>query len=203
MSTRAKHIRHAATAFCMLALSPLLMPAAGQSFEEGVSAYHQGDYATALENFRPLAEQGDPWAQVLLGVMYEDGEGVPQDYAEAARWYRLAAEWGHPMAQFNLGVMYDNGQGVLQDYAEAVTWYHRAAEQGNERAQTNLGVMYGLGQGVLQDYATAYMWGNIAAANGARPDLRDLMAEQLSPEQIVEAQRRARVCMESNYQDCD
>jgi len=29
-----------------------------------------------------------------LGVMYEDGSGVPKDYTEAARWYRAAAEQG-------------------------------------------------------------------------------------------------------------
>jgi len=55
--------------------------------EDGEAAYARKDYATALELFRPLAEQGDAQAQYNLGVMYDTGEGVPQDYALAVKWY--------------------------------------------------------------------------------------------------------------------
>ncbi len=61
-------------------------------FAEGVAAYGRGDYATALREFRPFAEQGDANAQFNLGVMYDKGQGVPQDYAEAVKWYRKAVE---------------------------------------------------------------------------------------------------------------
>ncbi len=57
-------------------------------FDEGVAAYNRGDYATALREWRPLAEQGDASAQLNLGSMYDAGVGVSQDYAEAVRWYR-------------------------------------------------------------------------------------------------------------------
>ena len=40
-------------------------------YEAGVDAYKRGDYATALREFQPLAEQGDADAQYYLGVMYE------------------------------------------------------------------------------------------------------------------------------------
>ena len=99
--------------------------------------------------------------------------------------------------------MYDYGNGVLQDDAEAVKWYRLAAEQGNAAGQNNLGVLYVQGQGVLQDYVKAHMWGNIAAANGGDSSLRDLIAEALTSAQIAEAQRLARICMASDYQDCD
>ena len=91
-------------------------------FDEGVAAFKRGDYATALREFRPLAERGDATAQFNLGIMYDTGLGVPQDYAEAARWYRKAADQGNATAQFNLGFMYSNGRGVPQDYAKAVKW---------------------------------------------------------------------------------
>ena len=55
--------------------------------------------------YRIAAEQGDVGAQYNLGVMYADGEGVPEDDAEAVRWYRIAAEQGDVGAQYNLGVM--------------------------------------------------------------------------------------------------
>jgi len=70
-----------------------------QDFDRGVSAYEAGDYLTALRELRPLAEQGDAVAQNYLGVMYYNGQGVPQNYAEAVRLYRLAAEQGIADAQ--------------------------------------------------------------------------------------------------------
>ena len=58
---------------------------------EGLAAYQQGDYATAVREWRPLAEKGDAGAQNNLGVMYRDGRGVPQDYVQAHMWFNLAA----------------------------------------------------------------------------------------------------------------
>ena len=34
---------------------------------------------------------GNAGAQLNLGLMYYNGQGVPQDYAESYKWYRLAA----------------------------------------------------------------------------------------------------------------
>ncbi len=95
----------------------------------------KGDYATALKEWRPLAEQGDAEAQCNLGYMYKGGKGVPQDDAEAARWYRLAAVQGLDRAQFNLGIMYATGRGVQQDYVQAYLWFSLAAAQGHGSAQ--------------------------------------------------------------------
>ena len=100
-------------------------------FETGFDALNRGDYATALREWRPLAEQGDAEAQNLLGIMYFNGEGVEQDNVEAVRWYRLAAEQGLANAQYNLGLMHDNGLGVAEDYVEANRWFRLAAKQGN------------------------------------------------------------------------
>ena len=63
-------------------------------FDEAVAAYQRGDYATAIRELRPLAEQGDADAQFNLGTMYGIGLGVPQDFAKAVKWYRKAAEQG-------------------------------------------------------------------------------------------------------------
>jgi hypothetical protein len=63
-------------------------------FEDATAAYKKGDYATALELMRPLAEEGDVAAQFNLGVMYQLSHGVPQDNGAAVSWYRKAAEWG-------------------------------------------------------------------------------------------------------------
>jgi TPR repeat protein len=53
--------------------------------------------------WRPLAEKGYAFAQLCLGHLYEDGEGVPQDYQQAAFWYGKAATQGDADAQSALG----------------------------------------------------------------------------------------------------
>ena len=126
------------------------------------------------------------------------------DYSAAFDLLRPWAEDGEAYAQNYLGLMYDKGQGVIQDYAEAMKWYRLAAEQGDAYAQFNLGVTYQYARGVLQSDVMSHMWYNIASANGANGagKLRDKRAELMTQADISEAQRRARVCMESNYQDC-
>ena len=75
-------------------LSLWLTTSAWAGWDGSWYAYNRGDYATALEEWLPLANGGDASAGYNLGVMYDHGQGVPQDYAEAVKWYRLAAERG-------------------------------------------------------------------------------------------------------------
>ena len=125
------------TATMMLATVIVLASApAWADSDDGLAAYLRGDYATALKEWRPLAEQGHANAQTNLGVMYNLGQGVPQDYNEAVRWYRLAAAQGYAYAQSLMGQMYDLGLGVPQDDVQAHMWLNLAAAQGNEEART-------------------------------------------------------------------
>jgi TPR repeat protein len=254
----------------------MLLPvvSAAQDFDTGLYAYEAADYATALREWTPLAEQGDARAQVKIGSMHSWGRGVPRDVVEAMRWYRLAAQQGDADAQNNIGFMYNFGLGVPQDYVEAMRWYQLAAQQGNARAQSNIGSMHKNGNGVPQDYAeavrwfrlaaqqdgrafsqrivgdtytvmqdyaeamrwyrlaaqqgdasaqveignmyydglgvtqddiAAHMWLSLAAANGEsdRAVRRYWAADRMTPADMFEAQRRARLCVESGYQDCD
>ena len=168
-------------------------------WDEGVAAAKRGDYATAVREWRPLAEQGYAKAQFNLGLMYDNGQGVSQDYAKALQWYRKAAEQGNVEAQYNLGFMYDNGQGVPQDYAKALRWWRKAAEQGNAKAQSKLGFMYRNGLGVPQDYVQAHMWYNLVASRSPPGMDRDravknrfIIAQKMTPAQISEAHKLAR-----------
>ena len=60
-------------------------------FQKGWDASKKGNYATALKEWRPLAEQGDAKAQSNLGWMYDNGFGVLEDDKEAVKWYRLGS----------------------------------------------------------------------------------------------------------------
>ncbi len=115
-------------------LAVTLATSAWAGFDEGWAAYESGDYATALEELLPLAEQGDAGALFILGLMYSKGEGVPHDYVEAMRWYRLAAEQSYSAAQFNLADMYKYGKGATQDYVQAYMWWSVAGANGFEEA---------------------------------------------------------------------
>ena len=185
--------------FMLVLAVTLPAPVLAADFQAGLEAYERGDFATAWEEWRPLAEQGNVDAQFNLGLMYEKGRGVPQDYAEAVKWYHLAAAQGDADAQVNLGAKYNYGLGVPQDYAEAIKWYHLAAAQGNASAQRDLGIMYAEGRGVIKDYAQAHMWFSLAAARappGAARDAatsnRDTVEQLMTPAQVAEAQRLAR-----------
>ncbi len=79
----------------------LATPVAAPDFEAGDKAYNRGDYAAALREWRPLAEQGDALAQASLGVMYRLGWGVPLDYVQAHLWWSLAASQGNKNAASN------------------------------------------------------------------------------------------------------
>jgi TPR repeat protein len=164
-------------------------------------SYGQPDF----EETKLLAEQGNAFAQVNLGLMYANGDGVPENDVEAVRWYRLAAEQGHAFAQHNLGLMYADGEGVPENDVEAVKWYRLAAEQGHAFAQNNLGLMYGNGRGVPENDVEAYVWFSVAAAQGhenARGN-RDIVSERLTPDQRARGQEIAAKCFESDYQDCE
>ena len=84
------------------------------------------------------------------------------------------------------------------DYATALRLFRPLGEQGNASAQYNLGVMYALGQGVPRDNVQAYMWFDLSARylEGVERDrmvrIRDVIASDMTPAQIAEAQRLAR-----------
>jgi TPR repeat protein len=130
---------------------------------------------------------------------------VTGDYTTALKEFLPLADQGNVIAQYNLGNMYSDGQGVPKDDAEAVRWYRLAADQGYANAQYNLGFMYKNGTGVLKDLTTAYMWWNIASENGHEGTQinRDNIEKEMTPEQIADATKRAKVCMASDYEDCD
>lgn len=193
------------TILITIALSlAVVAPASAQYLQKGYEAIARGDFATALRHFRPLAERGDAMAQKSLGIMYFRGDGIPKDDTEAVRWFRLSAEQGNAVAQSNLGSMYEKGRGVPKDETEAVRLFRLAAEQGLAAAQNNLGLMYDTGRGVPEDLVSAYMWWNLASAQGnymAKKN-KEIVVEQMTREQIAEAQRLSRECLARNYKGC-
>ena len=101
------------------------------------------DAGTSFQETKIKAEKGNAQDQFSLGVMYNDGRGVPKDEAEAVKWYRKAADQGYALAQFGLGLMYALGQGVPKDEAEAYKWFLLAGAQGDKGAKEKISEIEG------------------------------------------------------------
>ena len=150
----------------IIAVVGLVRPLSAAEFKDAVSAYNSGDYATALQILKPLADGGDVQAQIAIGGLYADGRGVDQNYTDAKAWFQRAADQGSSRAQFNIGSLHYHGQGVVRDYAEAVVWFERAASQGYPDAQFMLATMLAEGKGTAKGDAAAVRWYQMAAGNG-------------------------------------
>ena len=145
---------------------------ASADLQKGLTAYESGDYATALREWKPLAEQGHGVASYALGVMYRDGQGVSKNYKTAVKWFKLAAELQTAVGQYNLAMMYVNGQGVPQDYIRAYMWWEIAASSGIKS--------------VAPDAVSA----------------RDSASKRMAPAEIAEAKKLARECIRKKYKGC-
>ena len=131
--------------------------------DEGVRAIGSGDYAKAMKIFKA---DGSAVAQLNIGVMYLQGQGVRKDMREANKWFLKAAIRGNTQAQNNIAYSYLEGIGIQKDEREAVKWFRKAAEQGDSQAQANLGGCYLLGRGIIIDIQEAKKWFRKAAEQG-------------------------------------
>ncbi|GAA0732478.1 hypothetical protein CA233_05375 [Sphingomonas sp. ABOLD] len=159
-------------ALLLLASLALPAPALAQdaAVKAGVDAYNRGDYAGAMQAWRPAAEKGDADAQYNVGQIYKLGRGVPVDMVEAEKWYRLAALQGHDLGEANYGMMlFENGKREA-----AVPWLERAVANGEPRAQYLLGVMLFNGDGVARNWVRAYALMLRASAGGLDAATRTL-----------------------------
>jgi uncharacterized protein len=149
------------------------------------------NYKQAVYWYTMAATQGNKDAQYYLANNYEKGLGISQDYKQAIYWYTKAAKQGEIKAQANLGGLLAFGPETLRDVKKAVYWCKRSAEQGDVIGQFCLGALYEFGIEFSQDYQLAYVWANLAGAQGYKAAIkkRDIYAQKLSPEDLLEAQK--------------
>jgi TPR repeat protein len=141
-------------------------PAQPGTPQAGWDAFGRGDYKGALAIWTPLAEAGDPNMQVLVGSIYDYGQGVPQDDAEAVKWYEMAANKGSAKAQYQAGAVYARSPQV-KDPVQGYKWLTVAAKT---IGTGNVG-------GVTADQATT---------------LRTLVAMEMSKAEIEQAEAAAK-----------
>ena len=135
------------------------------STDAGWDAFGKGDYAGALAVWEPLAEKGDTTMQLLVGSIYDYGQGVPQNDAEAVKWYEMAAKSGSAKGQFQAGAVYARSAQV-KDPVQAYKWLTIAARTLSEGSR----------DGITADQATT---------------LRALVEGQMSEAEISKAKQEA------------
>jgi hypothetical protein len=96
------------------------------------------NYRAAKEDFESAIRQGYVGAYAALGLLYQNGQGVPQSNAEAVRLYRLGARAGDGYAMYDLGGMYGDGLGVPQDLNQAEAWLNKAIAEGRRDGDADL-----------------------------------------------------------------
>jgi len=152
---------------------------AASPFEDGVAAFHRKDYATALNLWLPLVEKDKMGGTAFnLGILYENGWGIPKNYNEAFKYYKISAERGFMLAFNNLATFYRNGFGVEKNLNSAVYWYEQGVEKGDKTAFNNLiqlanenhpvaldhvGALYLNGRFVPKNYQEAFKYYSRAA----------------------------------------
>lgn len=112
----------------------------------------------AAEELEQIANQGDPHAQYLMGLLYRDGGLLVPDAEQAKHWLALSAQ-KLPDAQYVLGKLYLSDDPDIYDPAKGLYWLQQAADSGHEYAAYRLGKEYLAGENISRDTvkAAAYL----------------------------------------------
>ncbi len=111
------------------------------------------------------ANRGNTDALFQLGLLYQEGKGVPRNFHQAATLFEKAAEAGHTEAMNSAGLYRRFGLGVEKDKKKANDLWSRAALKKNTYALYNLGQM----SFENEDYITAQILAGQAVKQAA-PD---------------------------------
>ena len=204
-------------AILVAALGIAMAGPASAGIDESIAVTKEGDYMAALKHLvipmrysleksicdaliatMPRVDRGIASVEALVADIYYFGHFVPKDYGTAVQWYLRAGDKGNALAQSTLGDIYYYGRGAPQNFTKAAAWWQLAADQGVAVAQLNLSVLYANGEGVPKDLVKSHLYANLAAAQlplGKDYEIavknREFIANQMAPEEIAEAQRRA------------
>ena len=121
----------------------------------------------AAEQLEQLAEDGDAYAQYIIGTAYRDGGLLIPDTAKAQKFLECAAKQEIDAAQYALGKLYLSDDADVHDPAKGIYWLKRSADSGNDYAAYRLGKEYLSGKNVSKDTSTAAESLRQAADNGS------------------------------------
>ena len=111
----------------------------------------------AIAELAQIANQGDPHAQYIMGLLYRDGGLLVLDTEQARRWLALSAQ-ELPDAQYALGKLYLSDDPDMHDSAKGLYWLQQAVDGGHEYAAYRLGKEYLSGENIPKDTTQAAVY---------------------------------------------
>ena len=134
-------------------------------FNLGMIAYQKKDYTTAIMLWHPLAMEGNPEAQLMLGNLYMREEGIYKDPSRGLSWYQKAISQGDVKTSRSLGLMYLYGDDIKKNSSQAINLLLKAARLGDVQSQYQLGNIYQDGKVISANLPKAAYWYEQAANN--------------------------------------
>lgn len=83
----------------------------------------------AVSEMDKLAENGDMYAQYLMGKLWRDGPLLIPDSVEARYWFEQAAEQEHIVAQYSLAKLYLSDDVEVRDIRLGELAVHRRGQR--------------------------------------------------------------------------
>jgi TPR repeat protein len=141
-----------------------------EAMGRGMRFHQEQSFVDAAQCYRLAAEMGETYSAMVLGRMYNEGEGIPQDRSEALRWFRLMGDHAIEESDTNLmrhlGLAYSFPNGILVDQTESFRWYQEAADRGDTEGMCELADCYSEDRGVQRNFGIAAEWYRRAAEKG-------------------------------------
>lgn len=100
-------------------------------------AWLSGNFDYAYELVKPRAEAGQPWAQLRLGIFYENGWVSKKDIEKAEYWYKKTInhkandDWSNGQmvgATGKAGYFNQNSDALIAEYNLALLYYNNAGD---------------------------------------------------------------------------
>ena len=136
-----------------------------ETIHRAKDAIEREDYGTAIELLQPLAKDGLPEAEFLMGYLYFTSADVTKE--DARIWLERAAAKNHPEALYRLACFGDKFDFCPPEDDTRRGFLVRAAELGSVEAQRDLGCFYAIGEyGFSRDEVLGRLWYGRAAAQG-------------------------------------
>lgn len=111
--------------------------------DEAIKSQDDNEKLNYFNALLAKAEDNNPIAQNLVGVVFENGYlNQKMDIKKAVHWYEKAIKNNNGVAENNMGSLYAHGKGVKQDYEKAYTYFSKAMNKNVPEAINSIGFMY-------------------------------------------------------------
>lgn len=133
--------------------------------DRALDEYFKENWTEAMTFFKKAAALGSIEARHNIGIMYNNGDGVPQDYDEAIRNFEMSAHSGFEDSMIKLGEIYRYKKG---DIPKSLEWFGKAADRGNGEGCFGVGYIYYC-EDEFTDLKKARIWFERALKLGYEP----------------------------------